>query len=141
MVEAAQEVSSVELFPSEDAWIEKDGKVHIIVSKCQECSKHVYPPASFCDNCGNRDGFELVPLSNEGTLYSFSEIHIAPSELNTPYVIGYVDFPEGARVLGQVEHTSEELEVDETVKTVTGVIRTREDGTPVKSFKFRKKEE
>lgn len=136
-----QAVQDAELYPSADSWVEEDGKVFLMGSQCPECSKYAFPPAVYCDNCGNSAGIEPAKLSNSGTLYSFSEIHIAPKVLTVPYVLGYVDFPEDVRVLGQVEHPAAELEVDEQVEVVLGVIRHTEDNQPVKSYKFRKKGE
>jgi uncharacterized OB-fold protein len=136
--QAEQDAQSAELYPSADSWVEDDGKVHLVGSHCPECGKYAFPAAIYCDNCGNNEEMERAKLSPTGKLYAYSEVHIAPKVLTTPYVLGYVDFPEDVRVLGQVEHTAAELQVDATVKTVLGVIRHLEDGRPVVSYKFRK---
>jgi uncharacterized OB-fold protein len=46
--------------------------------------------------------FDPVPLSATGTLYSFTVIHPKPGTAD-PFVLAYVDFPEGARVFGRLE--------------------------------------
>ncbi len=138
---AELESETVEYFPSRDVWVEEDDKVFLIGSRCPECGKHAFPAAEFCDRCGNSEGMEVARLSNTGTLYVFSEVQVAPrgSGLTAPYVIGYVDLPEGVRVFGHVENTGAELVPDDQVETVLGVIRTFDDGRQVISYKFRKK--
>lgn len=138
MAQTEQAAQSVEYYPSADCWAEEGGKVYLIGSRCPKCGKHAFPRRTFCDACGTSTGLEPVRLSNTGTLYSFSEVHVAPKMFATPYVIGYVDLPENVRVLGQVEHRAAELRPGEPVKVVLGVIRTSDTGQPVISYKFRK---
>jgi uncharacterized OB-fold protein len=47
-------------------------------------------------------GYETIPLSEAGVLYSYSIIHPGPKSGAAPFAIGYVDFPEGARVFGRI---------------------------------------
>jgi benzoylsuccinyl-CoA thiolase BbsA subunit len=138
MAQAEQVASSVEYYPSADCWVEEAGKVFLIGSRCPECGKHTFPRRTVCDACGTSAGQEPVRLSNRGTLYTYSEVQVAPKVFTTPYVIGYVDLPEGVRVLGQVEHAAAELRPDEPVEVVLGVIRKSDTGQPVISYKFRK---
>jgi len=77
-------------------------------------------------------------LSRTGTLYSYSEVHVAPRVFTTPYVVGYVDLPEGVRVFAQVEHRAAELAPGERVEVTLGTIRTSDSGRAVISYKFRK---
>lgn len=56
-----------------------------------------------------------LPLAETGTLYAFSTVHVAPAIWETPYVIGYVDLPEGVRVFGKVDG-SVPLKPDMTVR-------------------------
>ena len=117
---AELEPDTVEYFPSSDVWVEEDDKVFLIGSRCPNCGKHAFPPAEFCDRCGNSEGMEKTRLSNTGTLYIFSEVQVAPkrSGLTAPYVIGYVDLPEDVRVFGHVENPGAELQPDDQVETV-----------------------
>jgi uncharacterized OB-fold protein len=138
MTQTEQAAPPVEYYPSADCWVEEGGKVFLIGSRCPACSKHAFPRRIFCDACGTSAGLEPVRLSNTGTLYTFSEVHVAPKVFATPYVIGYVDLPEDVRVLGQVEHKAAELRPDEPVEVVLGVIRKSDSGQPVISYKFRK---
>lgn len=141
MSRSRAERHDVDLFPGGGAWTEEDGRVHLIASRCSGCGKHAFPPARLCDGCGTADGLAPARLSDVGTLYSFTEIHVAPAGFTTPYVIGYVDFPEGVRVLGQVEHAAGDLRVGEPVQVRLGVIRRAAGDRDVVSYKFRKQTE
>ena len=138
MAQTEQAAPPAEYYPSADSWVEEGGKIFLIGSRCPKCGKHAFPRRTFCDACGTSGGLEPVRLSNTGTLYTFSEVHVAPKMFPTPYVIGYVDLPENVRVLGQVEHPAAELRPGESVEVVLGVIRKSESGQPVISYKFRK---
>ncbi len=45
---------------------------------------------------------ETVPLSGEGTLYTYTVIRQSIPVFEVPYVLGYVDLPEGVRLMGQI---------------------------------------
>lgn len=138
MTQTEQAAPSVEYYPSADCWVEEGGKVFLIGSRCPKCGKQTFPRRTVCDGCGTSGEQESVRLPNTGTLYSYSEIHVAPKVFATPYVIGYVDLPGDVRVFGQVEHSAAELKPDEPVEVVLGVIRKLDSGQPVVSYKFRK---
>jgi len=138
MAQVEQVASSVEYYPSADCWVEEAGKVFLIGSRCPKCGKQTFPRRTVCDGCGTSGEQESVRLPSAGTLYSYSEIHVAPKFFATPYVIGYVDLPGDVRVFGQVEHAAAELRPDEPVEVVLGVIRKLDSGQPVVSYKFRK---
>ena len=138
MTQTEQAAPSVEYYPSADCWVEEAGKVFLIGSRCPKCGKQTFPRRTVCDGCGTSGEQESVRLPNTGTLYSYSEIHVAPKVFATPYVIGYVDLPGDVRVFGQVEHPAAELKPDEPVEVVLGAIRKLDSGQPVISYKFRK---
>lgn len=138
MTQPEQTAPSAEYYPAADCWVEEAGKVFLIGSRCPKCGKQTFPRRTVCDACGTSAGLESVRLPRTGTLYSYSEIHVAPKVFTTPYVIGYVDLPGDVRVFGQVEHTAADLRPDEPVEVVLGVIRKLDNGQPVISYKFRK---
>lgn len=47
--------------------------------------------------------FEPIVLSARGTLYSYTISHPNPKSGKPPFALGYVDFPEGARVFGRLQ--------------------------------------
>jgi uncharacterized OB-fold protein len=89
-----------------------------------------------CSGCGS-DDVKPCELAASGNLYSFSEVHVAPKGFAVPYVVGYVDLDDGVRLFGQVEGTAATLAIDQRVTVILGPIRSRSDGTPVMSYKFK----
>ncbi len=108
---------------------------HLLGSQCRACRQLVFPPASFCPYCSG-DDCEIVPLSRDGTLYSYTAVEKAPPGYrgSVPYGFGVVELPEGLRVISRltesrVERLSagmpmrlvlEELFVDEAGNQVIG---------------------
>lgn len=67
------------------------------------------------------DGAQRVEVGPEGVLYSFSTVHVSPSQ-PVPYTIGYVDFPGDVRVLAKVRGAHHALHCD-------GVVRLASEGS------------
>jgi uncharacterized OB-fold protein len=126
-----------EYFPASKPWTEQDGAVRLHGSKCAQCGVVAFPPHPLCPACGADAGQDTVQLSPTGTLYSFSEIHIAPKGFATPYAVGYVDLPEGVRVFGQIDATVAELAVGQAVAVTLGPVRTDASGRMVTSYRFK----
>ncbi len=139
MAETAKPASSTDYYPSTDCWVEEGGKIFLIGGRCTKCGKHTFPRRPLCDACCGTN-IESVRVGDVGTLYSFSEIHVAPKAFTTPYTIGYVDFPNDVRVFGQVQHPAADLRPDVPVKVVLGTVRKSDNGQPVISYQFRKNE-
>ena len=58
-------------------------------------------------------------------------------EFVVPYVLALVDFPEGVRVMAQVETDDpESLTNGEDMALTIGVVKKAPDGSDVKSYKF-----
>ena len=66
---------------------------------CPGCGAAFFPVRLFCGKCLGAD-LNVVPLSTEGVLNTFTTVYSAtPGYLGkSPYVVGKVDLPEGARV-------------------------------------------
>jgi uncharacterized OB-fold protein len=116
-------------YPESPAWEEKDDVVRLLASRCTHCSQLAFPPTDECARCGRaEDGDrQSVSLSGLGRLYTYSVIHVAPASFRPPYAVGYVDLPEGIRVLAQIELPEGGLEIGETLQASLGVIRRTED--------------
>jgi len=83
------------------AWrVDADGEPGLAGSRCERCGALGYPARAACHRCA---GTVLAPaaLSPAGRLYSWSTVHVSASR-PVPYTLGYVDLPEGVRVLAQV---------------------------------------
>ena len=126
-----------EYFPVSRPWIDEDGAVRLIGSKCVHCGAVAFPPHPSCPVCGAQGGQDTVQLSPVGTLYTFSEIHIAPKGFTTPYAVGYVDLPEGVRLFGQIEGRAADLKLGQQVTVTLGPVRMDVSGRMVVSYKFK----
>lgn len=93
------------------------GNLALCAAKCDACGCKVFPPSDTCPSCLS-GAVNPFPITSAGTLYSYTTVHIAPKTWQTPYVVGYVDFPEGVRVFGKVDGVAERLRPDMTVSCV-----------------------
>lgn len=95
--------------------------------QCADCGLKVFPVNDVCPSCLSTHLNELL-LGEVGKLYSYTTVHVAPPGWETPYVIGYVDMPEGVRLFGKVQAANvDDLRVDMavTVKVVAADDRYR----------------
>jgi uncharacterized OB-fold protein len=128
-------------YPGENYWKEDSNGLRLIGSHCKGCGKNYFPPREICPDCysnGKDSVLEPLTFSDGGTLYSFSIVRVAPKRFATPYGLGYVDYPEGVRVLGQIT-TAEpnDLKIGMKMKAEIGKIAVDEQGNEVYSYKFR----
>jgi uncharacterized protein len=134
----------VAYFPASRPWTEEAGAVRLHGSRCGRCSAVAFPAhKAACAACGAESGQDSVLLSPVGTLYSFSEIHVAPRGFATPYAVGYVDLPEGVRLFGQIEGRAADLRIGQRVAVTLGPVRLEASvggagsGRTVISYKFK----
>lgn len=129
---------AVRTFPADGPWTDSGDALALDGGECQSCRKRCFPAAAVCSGCGRVGPQDRVRLASQGTLYSFSEVHVGPPAFRRPYMVGYIDLDDGVRVFGQIDEDGTELAVDARVRTVLGVIRTDPDGTDVWSYRFRR---
>lgn len=65
----------------------------LVASRCRECGFHNFPASGLCPSCLSL-AVQAVPLSGEGTLYSFTTVR---RNKQSAYA-GYVDLPEQIRI-------------------------------------------
>lgn len=112
-----------------------DGTLRLYGSGCADCGTRLFPPVHVCPECMSENVAECE-LSAEGTLYSWSVVHVAPKQWKVPYIAGYVDLPEDVRVFAHIVGTAPEaLEMDMPVRLTTAVLG-EADGAPVDSYAF-----
>jgi uncharacterized OB-fold protein len=70
-------------------------------ARCRDCGKLWFPAAAICPACRSQ-AVEPAALSRTGRLYAWSRLHVAARGWGAPYVIGYVDLPEGVRVFTHI---------------------------------------
>jgi uncharacterized OB-fold protein len=100
-------------------------------SRCPHCEVAVYPADPACPNCGGPA--EQVDLSGTGTLWTWTVQRYAPKSPPyavpeggfRPFVVGYVELPEGVRVLAVLDDMDPE---DAVIGMPVGI--TADDGVP-----------
>lgn len=102
---------------------------YLIGSQCRECSACAWPPAARCHICWG-DVRELR-LSSIGKLCAWTRIHVAPPGREAPYIVGYVDLPEGVRVFADLRGDPADLAIDALVN-----LGGANDENPAGSFWF-----
>ncbi|NUW40596.1 Zn-ribbon domain-containing OB-fold protein [Nonomuraea rhodomycinica] len=76
----------------------------LVVQRCTDCGRRVHLPEAACPWCGG-GGLVFEPVSGDGVVHTCTVVHrsFAPGYRGRePYVLAWVDLPEGARVFGQV---------------------------------------
>ncbi len=84
-------------------WREMPRRYRLEAEKCAGCGKVFFPGRLVCPECHGRN-FETVRLSQEGTLLTYTVIHVGPNQFadQTPYAMGIVELDEGVRFQCQV---------------------------------------
>jgi uncharacterized OB-fold protein len=76
----------------------------LVVQVCTACARRVHLPAAECPFCGAAD-LTFAPVSGDGVVHTFTVVHrsfVPEFRGREPYVLAWVDLPEGARAFGQV---------------------------------------
>jgi uncharacterized OB-fold protein len=81
-----------------------DGEPRMLASRCARCEARAYPAQGGCARCGSVD-LEVIELSPDGTLWTWTSQEFLPksppyagpetAETFTPYLVGFVEVPEG----------------------------------------------
>jgi uncharacterized OB-fold protein len=62
--------------------------------KCNECGEYTVPPQKVCSNCHSED-MEVVELSRNGEVRSFTVIYTPAEGFTPPYIVSLVELEEG----------------------------------------------
>jgi len=89
-------------------FVKEGDEVRLRATRSRSSQVICFPETEICPETGARD-MELVETESRGLLYSHSTIHVSATR-ETPYTVGYVDFPNGLRVLARVRWPDEPLE-------------------------------
>ncbi len=73
----------------------------IQVYLCAGCGRSYFETLEICAHCG--EGLEGKNVSGLGRVYSYSEVHLGPEGMETPYVLALVEMEGAGRVLGRLE--------------------------------------
>ncbi len=75
--------------------------------KCLDCGTITVPPKATCDECGSTNQ-EIVTLSGDGTIKTFTVIRVAPEGFKAPYVVVLTQLREGPWLTGLLNSTDPE---------------------------------
>lgn len=131
LISEKDEVLFPELFRTDE-----QGRVRLVAGYSKESDNWTFPkyladPVSFSDEVEER------LLSPTGELHSFTIVRRSMPEFPVPYALALVDFPEGVRVMAQVETDDPEgLKIGQEMGVTVGTVKKSKDGKDVKSYKF-----
>jgi len=116
------------------------GDGFLLGSRCGNCGAHFFPVRQACSGCLHTE-LETVRFSTTGTLYTFSVIRQSTPDFEVPYALGYVDLPEGVRVMTQLTgRDPEDYQIGMEMELVVEPFGVTEDGNELAGFRFRPKE-
>lgn len=116
--------------------LDQDGKGRLIGSRCPSCGAHFFPAREVCSGCLTED-LKHVPLSGQGTLYTYTVVRQSTPGFTVPYLLGYVDLPEGVRVLGVLHGLAEgQARIGMDLTLVTVPAGTDDEGRQVIRYGF-----
>ena len=116
--------------------VNADGAAYLVGCSCEECNKRVFPPTNVCPDCMS-ENLTALPLSKQGTLYSWSIVHVAPKGSHLPFIAAYVDLPEEVRIFTHlVAVAPEDLVFDMPVEVRIAELGSDEKNHAVKSYAF-----
>lgn len=120
-------------------------KIRLRGITCQACSVTLFGVRARCENCGSRDVTE-VEFGRSGTLYSYTvqrhpptpPFEVGPTDEDEwePRPVGYVDLPEGARILSVVDAAPGDLSIGMQLELVIESGWTDDDGNDVLWYQF-----
>ena len=66
----------------------------LLAQACRSCDARFFPPRSHCPDC-LEDELDWFELSGRGSLHSWTTVHMAGPEFDTPFSLGLVDLEHG----------------------------------------------
>lgn len=136
--------SAAPIDPSVATW-EAD-RPQLLGGRCEACGTVTFPRLDGCPKCGS-DAIEETPLSRRGTLWTWTTQGFLPKqpyagtetdETFTPYLLGYVQLPEGVMVESPlVELDVDQVAIGQAMELTDVEMPTRDERGRVRTFAFR----
>lgn len=82
----------------------------VTLTECSDCGTPFFPPAPACPHC-HSTAVDWVPVTDPGTLYSFTRQYRTPPGFDEPNVLGLVELRETVRVLAPIAAPYEALSI------------------------------
>lgn len=140
MAQAAEELQDHPFLAGAAIRESADGAPHLYGTECADCGTKFFPPAPVCPECMSESVGE-IELGPDGTLYSWSVVHVAPKNWKVPYVAGYVDLPGNVRVFAHIVGADPASLTMDMPVTLTTAELFEEAGVPVESYAFTPKKD
>jgi uncharacterized OB-fold protein len=115
--------------------VDAAGRPTLIGGVCRSCGALAFPFAPVCTNCMS-ENLEREPMSRQGTVYSFTVVHVGPKTWEKPYAVGYVDLDNGVRVFS---HLRGSVAIGQTAELGVAEIGKNAAGVPIMTFVFQPK--
>jgi uncharacterized OB-fold protein len=127
---------------------EESNDVRLCGVECADCGIVLFGERNRCENCAN-DDLETVTFSRQGEIASYTVQRHPPGGPyklgNTdadewdPRPVGYIDLPEGVRLLSIIEGDSDKLAIGDPV-TLDVFVGWQDDETEVLVYAFEQQE-
>ena len=120
-------------------WLETGDGLTLVGQRCGDCGKIAFPRKRVCPDCFG-ENLADQPLSGTGVLHTWTRTHLGPPHLPAPYVLGFVDVPEGVRLLSLIvdcEPWDEVLRADLPVEMTVAPLKRDASGTELYTYMFR----
>ncbi|MGH2785613.1 MAG: OB-fold domain-containing protein, partial [Actinomycetota bacterium] len=84
-------------------WRDRRQDLNLRGMRCTSCSLVQYPIGRICQRCKAKDEREVIPLSKNGTIFTYTLDHVVASTYSTiPLVRAIIDLEGGARFLSAI---------------------------------------
>ncbi|MBI5225447.1 Zn-ribbon domain-containing OB-fold protein [Candidatus Micrarchaeota archaeon] len=108
---------------------------------CENCKTEYFPKRMFCAKCRRKGRVVEKQMPDEGKIFSFSEVHVAPTghESEAPYFLAIIELKNGVRLMSQiVDSEKEKIKFGSPVKMMFRKITEDDhDGTIAYGYKFK----
>jgi uncharacterized OB-fold protein len=121
-----------------DVLAEREGIAYLVGSKCRKCGDVRFPRAVACPKCqSSGEALEAVLLSRLGEVTTATRVERAIPPFKPPYLLAYVQLPEGPRVFCQLV-TKAAAAAEVIGKPCELVVEPlyEKEGRPVRGYKF-----
>lgn len=123
----------------EDDWFHDfGGGVALAGSRCLACRRSYFPPKRVCPACFDGE-LRRVPMSTRGILHTYAVSHMGPADLEKPYIIGFIDLPEGVRIFSLIagcDASAPGLRIGMAMEMVIETLKRDKQGREVVGYKF-----
>lgn len=103
MTESLLPAPAPEQNPETEGFWRATAEGRLLLPRCDNCGVAIWYPRQLCPDCGSTS-VAWTEASGLGSIYSFSVVHRSAGSYQSvvPYVVAYVELPEGPRVLTNI---------------------------------------